>query len=363
MRSKLKDMHDWYAGIYECAVKDKNNILSFLQFSPLHSIFGGFASHEIVKALTLYDDAPGAQWLYWDFSEDMKIPLSNDLEVYLANTKSCFELIEERIRLQRVFIVGAGAIGCEVAKHVHLWQMGSDHGMVHVTDNDVIEISNLNRQFLYTMNNVKSAKSIVLTKALLDMNPKLNIKSYQSFVGDEYEKLFGFEFWKSLTLVLSAVDNVLARSYLSQKCIAHSIPFLDTGTSGPIGYSDQYIPFQTGVYVPVQIAKVESCTITSFPKEPEHVAQWARKELNCLLHTTSSPLEKESCTLARECFTRLFNSNIIDLLEMTDEEQWISFPRPIPIVLDSENSTHSDFVNSASRIMERVAKSQVAFDK
>ena len=51
---------------------------------------------------------------------------------------------------ERQFLVGAGAIGCEMLKNWALMGLGSGpHGCIHVTDMDTIERSNLNRQFLF----------------------------------------------------------------------------------------------------------------------------------------------------------------------------------------------------------------------
>lgn len=48
------------------------------------------------------------------------------------------------------FQVGAGAIGCEMLKNWALMGVAcGDGGMVYVTDMDIIEKSNLNRQFLF----------------------------------------------------------------------------------------------------------------------------------------------------------------------------------------------------------------------
>ena len=57
-------------------------------------------------------------------------------------------------------MVGAGALGCELIKAFALMGIAcSPEGKVHVTDNDNIEVSNLNRQFLFRKNNVGQSKS------------------------------------------------------------------------------------------------------------------------------------------------------------------------------------------------------------
>lgn len=57
------------------------------------------------------------------------------------------------------FIIGAGALGCEFIKMFALMGASSQSGEVAVTDDDCIEISNLNRQFLFRREHVKANKS------------------------------------------------------------------------------------------------------------------------------------------------------------------------------------------------------------
>lgn len=56
--------------------------------------------------------------------------------------------------MQKVFVVGAGAIGCELLKNYAMLGIGSGgspgkEGQIILTDPDSIEVSNLNRQFLF----------------------------------------------------------------------------------------------------------------------------------------------------------------------------------------------------------------------
>ena len=76
-------------------------------------------------------------------------------------------------------MVGAGALGCEYIKAFALMGVGcSEEGLVAVTDNDNIEVSNLNRQFLFRAINVGDAKSKVACAIASEMNPKLRAKDY-----------------------------------------------------------------------------------------------------------------------------------------------------------------------------------------
>ena len=59
----------------------------------------------------------------------------------------------ELLASARIFVVGAGAIGCEMLKNLAMCGIGTN-GLITVTDNDLIEKSNLNRQFLFRTHNI-----------------------------------------------------------------------------------------------------------------------------------------------------------------------------------------------------------------
>jgi ubiquitin-activating enzyme E1 len=72
----------------------------------------------------------------------------------------------EKILNLKYFLVGAGAIGCEVLKCWAMMGLGcGPSGKIDITDMDTIEISNLNRQFLYRPWDVNGFKSKVAAEA------------------------------------------------------------------------------------------------------------------------------------------------------------------------------------------------------
>merc|ERR1740138_575439 len=78
---------------------------------------------------------------------------------------------QKRVADLNVFVVGAGALGCEYLKCLALMGVScGGSGVVTVTDMDHIEISNLNRQFLFRKDDVGSAKSATAAKAAKAMN-------------------------------------------------------------------------------------------------------------------------------------------------------------------------------------------------
>lgn len=64
-------------------------------------------------------------------------------------------------------MVGAGAIGCELLKNFAMIGLGAGSGQITVTDMDLIEKSNLNRQFLFRPHDVQHAKSVTAAKVTI----------------------------------------------------------------------------------------------------------------------------------------------------------------------------------------------------
>lgn len=60
-------------------------------------------------------------------------------------------------RQSRVLMVGAGGIGCELLKNLVL----TGFGEIHIVDLDTIDLSNLNRQFLFRHDHIKKSKALV----------------------------------------------------------------------------------------------------------------------------------------------------------------------------------------------------------
>ena len=108
----------------------------------------------------------------------------------------------------------------------------SDEGKVTCTDNDTIEVSNLNRQFLFRKNNVGHPKSEVACASGKEMNPGFNVKHLQTLVAPDTEDVFNDEFWESLNFIVNAVDNIKARLYVDARCVWYGKPLLESGTLG-----------------------------------------------------------------------------------------------------------------------------------
>lgn len=157
--------------------------------------------------------------------------------------------MQEKLGKINLFMVGAGALGCELIKAYALMGIGcSATGKVSCTDNDNIEVSNLNRQFLFRKHNVGHSKSETACAIAKDINKNFNVKDYMTIVSKDTEAVFNDEFWEGLDFVVNAVDNLKARLYVDSQCVFYEKPLLESGTLGTKANSQMIVPHKTQCY-------------------------------------------------------------------------------------------------------------------
>jgi ubiquitin-activating enzyme E1 len=256
--------------------------------SPMAAFLGGIVGQEALKACS-GKFTPIQQFFYFDAVECLPDAVT------AGSTTDEFEPVGDRydgqvvvfgrtlqaqLKKQSMFLVGAGAIGCEMLKNWAMMGVSSgDGGVIHITDMDTIEKSNLNRQFLFRSKDVQQPKSSVAGRAIKEMNPDVNVTSYISRVGAESEGQFNDDFFESLSIVCTALDNVEARLYMDQRCLFYGLPMLESGTLGTKGNTQIVVPHKTENYGASRDPPEKSipiCTLKNFPNAIEHTLQWAR---------------------------------------------------------------------------------------
>ena len=161
---------------------------------------------------------------------------------------------QKKLESLRYFIVGAGAIGCELLKNFAMIGVGAGEvGQIYVTDMDLIEKSNLNRQFLFRSGDIQKPKSQTAAAAIKVMNPHANVTSFENRVGPETEQFFGDDFFAQLDGVANALDNVETRLYMDRRCVYYRKPLLESGTLGTKGKVQVVIPHLTESYSSSQV--------------------------------------------------------------------------------------------------------------
>lgn len=140
----------------------------------------------------------------------------------------------------RVLVVGAGGLGSPVLYYL----AAAGVGTLGIADADKVSLSNLQRQILYTVNDVGREKVDAASERLLQLNPDINVNKHllQVSADNLTSLLSGYD------IVVGAVDNPTTRYLLNDGCHLLKKPLVEAGVSGFEGLLMTIIPGQTPCY-------------------------------------------------------------------------------------------------------------------
>ena len=263
------------------------------------SVIGALASLEAIKGITGVH-TPLQQMMFFE-SLDSLLGDEEGIGEYCGDDNMCRvygQQLAEALKRQRIFVVGAGAIGCELLKNFALMEVatedssdssngaenvsweskGISNGGIVVADMDTIEKSNLNRQLLFRSEHIGKSKAETAAAVLRKINSRVHVKGVNSKVSEGSE-LFDAEFWEGADAVVTALDNVDARRFVDAMCLRHRRCMLDSGTQGTKGNTQVMFPALTESYSsssdPVDDS-IPLCTLKAFPYLAEHCVAWAK---------------------------------------------------------------------------------------
>ncbi|XP_068697118.1 SUMO-activating enzyme subunit 2-like [Montipora foliosa] len=178
----------------------------------------------------------------------------------------------------KVLVVGAGGIGCELLKNLVLTGFKD----IEVIDLDTIDVSNLNRQFLFQKRHVGKSKARVSQESAQRFNPDAKIVArHDNIMSSDYN----VDFFKQFNVVMNALDNRAARNHVNRMCLAADVPLVESGTAGYLGQATVIKKGVTECYEcqPKPAQKTfPGCTIRNTPSEPIHCIVWAKHLFNQL---------------------------------------------------------------------------------
>ena len=252
------------------------------EINPICNFLGGIVSQEAIKITGKY--LPIYQWLRFDFFETIK-DIPENCNRNLLNTRYDDQIAifgqenHEKLKKLNLFMIGAGALGCEYLKNFALMGISQDENHITVTDNDAIIISNLNRQFLFNEKDIGKNKSFCACREAKKINSDINLISQNYLVSKENIDIYNDLFWEKQDLIISAVDNISARKYIDDQCTFYNKIFIDAGTEGTKANSDIYIPDKTICLNDLNFnseEKIPMCTLKNFPSKIEHCIQYSK---------------------------------------------------------------------------------------
>ncbi|WP_127115157.1 HesA/MoeB/ThiF family protein [Shimia sediminis] len=158
---------------------------------------------------------------------------------------------QDRLGAARVLVVGAGGLGAPVL----LYLAAAGVGHIGIADDDVVSLSNLQRQVLHSTSWLDQPKTYSALERLHDLNPGIDIATYPFRVGEAQAASLVHRY----DLVIDCTDNLDGRYVLNRACVKARVPLLSGAISGWEG--------QIGLYDPVHGGPCFACVFPEVQKQ------------------------------------------------------------------------------------------------
>jgi NEDD8-activating enzyme E1 len=226
------------------------------------------------------------------------------------SSSSILQVTDETILSKRVLVIGAGGLGCEILKDLAMSHIVRN---VDVIDLDTIDVTNLNRQFLFRQKDVGSSKAVTAANFINNRCSWITVTPHHCKIQDKDPT-----FYKQFACIISGLDNIEARRWLNSTIIGlvqmeendnndddepmidltTIIPIIDGGTEGFSGQARIILPkitscFECTIDSFPPATTFPLCTIAETPRRPEHciaysyILEWPK-------HFPDTKLDKDS---------------------------------------------------------------------
>jgi molybdopterin/thiamine biosynthesis adenylyltransferase/rhodanese-related sulfurtransferase len=123
-----------------------------------------------------------------------------------------------KLRKAKVLVVGAGGLGCPALQYL----CAAGIGTIGIVDGDLISMSNLQRQILFSANDLNKSKVNVVKERLQHINPNTTIAEYPLFLN----AATALEIFPLYDLIVDCSDNFECRYIINDVCVALQKPFV-----------------------------------------------------------------------------------------------------------------------------------------
>ncbi len=128
--------------------------------------------------------------------------------------------IEKQVKLanSKVLIVGLGGLGLPVAQYLNAMGVGT----LGLVDQDFVELHNLQRQVLYSEDDIGKSKLAAASKKLKTQNSQTKLECFDTFLTKDN----ALEIVKEFDVIVDATDNFAARYLINDTCVILNKPFV-----------------------------------------------------------------------------------------------------------------------------------------
>ncbi|KAH0573707.1 Ubiquitin-activating enzyme E1 [Spironucleus salmonicida] len=262
-------------------------------------------------------------------------------------------------------LFGCGGIGVEFLHSIKY--LNIEH--ITLVDFDMIEPSNLSRQFIFTQNDIGHSKSHACANFC-----KIHFKNATIYNFEFPLQQLPLQKFQNFDLVVSALDNVPARKFLQMRCLAFSLNLIDCGTSGLSGSIRVFKSRLPSAFPPkischncstLEQITIPVCTLRSKPETPNHCIQFALATGNGLLGNgefSEIQGDRNGKLIFKQLFKSQFDENLATKT-VNQVESWIQIVSNFTDCtdfFDANNKQQLQFVCAVSRL--RALQFHIKFD-
>ena len=147
---------------------------------------------------------------------------------------------QQRLGRARVLIVGAGGLGSPAAYYL----AAAGVGTLRIADDDVVDLSNLQRQILHATADVGRPKAASAADSLLRLNPELRVEARRC----RFDRHTAGDLAADADFVIDAADNFEAKFLIADVCHELGKPYSHAGIDGFAGQTMTVLPGRTACY-------------------------------------------------------------------------------------------------------------------
>jgi len=125
---------------------------------------------------------------------------------------------QQKLTAAKVLVIGAGGLGCPALQYL----VAAGIGTIGIVDDDVVSLSNLHRQVLYTVQDIGKPKSINAEEKLQQLNPEISIIAYNERLTTKNAlTIIG-----SFDIIIDGTDNFASRYLINDACVLMNKPLV-----------------------------------------------------------------------------------------------------------------------------------------
>lgn len=141
---------------------------------------------------------------------------------------------QEKLGNSSVLVIGCGGLGSPAA----IYLASSGIGRIGLVDDDIVSISNLQRQILHYEKDIGKSKVESASKSIKDINSKIIIDKYD----ERLTEINVHEIFSHYDFIIDATDNFKSKFLINDTCVNLGKPFVHAGVMGFNGQVMTYIP-------------------------------------------------------------------------------------------------------------------------